>query len=101
MKVKCINNDCETLYDISFNGKCPKCGSRGGYAQEPKLKAYGEFKVHLEEQLRHKPSKNIYQAKELQVEGIIAVVKFSAIPSLIGSRVYISKSMLNEYEVVL
>jgi len=95
MKVKCIK--CDLKYLIEQN-KCPSCGSFGGYMQEPAMKDFGNLKVHLEDIIKHSPTSNLYQVKEIQSEGLIAKSTHSILPAIIGKKVYISNNNITEYE---
>ena len=97
MKIKCM--ECENKYQVE-DGKCPACGSTKGYLQEPAMKTFGDLKVHLEDILKHKPSNNLYQVKEIQFGGLIAKTTHSILPNLIGRNVYISNLNIGEYENV-
>lgn len=97
MKIKCMH--CETIYEQQ-RGACPSCGKQGGYAQQPSCKQVGDLNLHLEEILQHKESKNQYQIKELQGNGMIATLHYSpAISEMArkGVKVYISNTAINEY----
>ena len=97
MKIKCLN--CETIYDVD-KGTCPSCGRQGGYMQEPKIKNIDGLDVHLEEVLIHTASNNKYQIKEIQAQGLIAILVFSPVNlPIIGKRIYISNTTIEEYKV--
>ena len=75
MKIKCIH--CAEIYLVD-RGSCPACGKYGGYLQEPKMKTLGDIVLHLEDILVHKESKNEFQIKEIQTNGLICeIVKTS------------------------
>lgn len=97
MKIKCL--ECETIYDVQL-GVCPACSARGGYMQEPKVKQVEGKTIHLEETLIHESSKNEYQIKEIQTNGLIAILTKSPIVEFKQSktRVYISNTQINEYK---
>lgn len=96
-KIKCMY--CENIYHLQ-QGACSACGKRGGYMQEPKSKQFDEINLHLEEVLEHKESKNTYQIKEIQANGLIAVLKSSPLfheQAKAGMKVYIGNATLSEY----
>jgi len=99
MKIKCAS--CETVYSTG-NRICPACSARGGFLQDPKSKEIGNINVHLEDILNHKVSKNKYQVKEIQNNGLIALLVSSPMVHenvKSGLKVYISNETISEYSL--
>ena len=98
MKCKCIH--CDEIYEIE-RGACPACNKRGGYIQEPKCKQIGGLSTHIEDTLQHIESKNEYQIKEIQANGLICILTASPLiaeNARKGLRVYVSNTTINEYK---
>ena len=94
MKIRCKH--CETVYKIQ-GGACPKCGKTGGYAQEPRLIETLIGTLHIEETIEHIESKNKWQIKEIQGNGMIVVLTYSPIVPA-GARAYLSNSDIMKYQ---
>ena len=95
MKTKCMH--CETIYEVE-DGACPSCGKRGGFMQEPRMKDFPNFSIHIEEVIVHSPTGNEYQVKEIQASGLIAKIMKCPLP-VPNKPVYISNTTIDEYKV--